>query len=92
MFVTPKFAQELFGNLYNLFLPDELKITKSDIRSARIKSPFDACATCGKHQTQLQLKKCGRCKAVFYCSVACQKNDWKQHKTECKKLSQKIKE
>lgn len=27
---------------------------------------------------------CSRCKRVFYCSSACQKNGWKKHKTECR--------
>lgn len=29
------------------------------------------------------LKKCGACKSVRYCEMACQKGDWKIHKTEC---------
>ncbi|GFS03612.1 histone-lysine N-methyltransferase SMYD3 [Elysia marginata] len=29
------------------------------------------------------LKKCASCKNVRYCGVACQKTDWKIHKTEC---------
>ena len=39
------------------------------------------CAICGLDGT----KKCGACKAIIYCSVACQKADWKQHKSICKK-------
>lgn len=27
--------------------------------------------------------RCGRCKAVVYCSRACQKTDWSQHKLVC---------
>uniref|UniRef100_A0A7S4JL00 MYND-type domain-containing protein n=1 Tax=Paramoeba aestuarina TaxID=180227 RepID=A0A7S4JL00_9EUKA len=29
-------------------------------------------------------KLCGRCKQVYYCSVECQKADWKEHKVGCK--------
>eukprot|EP00037_Helgoeca_nana_P001590 m.27967 g.27967 ORF g.27967 m.27967 type:complete len:176 (+) comp11973_c0_seq1:147-674(+) len=42
------------------------------------------CANgCGKPGT----KRCNGCKAVSYCSVECQRIDWKQngHKVECKK-------
>lgn len=31
-----------------------------------------------------EFKKCSRCKTLFYCSVACQRNDWKLgHDQEC---------
>lgn len=29
------------------------------------------------------MPRCGACKAVYYCSVECQKADWKKHKKEC---------
>ena len=33
-------------------------------------------------------KQCSRCTCVYYCSVDCQRKDWKEngHKEECKKL------
>ena len=33
------------------------------------------------------LQRCLRCKSVSYCSGECQKNHWKDHKMECKKLA-----
>lgn len=27
--------------------------------------------------------KCGRCQKTYYCSIDCQKNDWKKHKQCC---------
>ncbi|KAI9106808.1 hypothetical protein K1719_022336 [Acacia pycnantha] len=43
------------------------------------------CAVCGQSGT----KKCSRCKAVRYCSEACQVSHWKSgHKTECKNFHQ----
>ena len=43
----------------------------------------DACAA--RHSPHLLgvLKKCGRCKRVSYCSVQCQRADWRRHKGEC---------
>ena len=32
----------------------------------------------------LPLKACSLCQQVHYCSVPCQKQDWKQHKLNCK--------
>ncbi|KAI0061270.1 hypothetical protein BV25DRAFT_1916952 [Artomyces pyxidatus] len=31
----------------------------------------------------VELRKCARCKAIFYCSKACQKTDWKNHRQYC---------
>ena len=41
-----------------------------------------ACAACGKSDTKLM--RCGKCKLVKYCSVACQKADQQQHSPLCK--------
>ncbi|KAH6984448.1 hypothetical protein BKA56DRAFT_654850 [Ilyonectria sp. MPI-CAGE-AT-0026] len=38
------------------------------------------CAVCGKMEG---IKKCGRCKAVAYCSKDHQKADWKIHERVC---------
>ncbi len=37
------------------------------------------CAFCGTEAG----KKCGKCKAVFYCGVEHQKKDWTRHKKDC---------
>ena len=40
-------------------------------------TPCDFCS--GDHGDL----KCSRCRCVFYCSQACQKKDWKEHKKQC---------
>ena len=45
-------------------------------------SSCEACESCGK--TGAQLFKCGACKLVRYCSVACQKRDWENHEKDCR--------
>ena len=44
------------------------------------------CRVCGKEGERY--KQCSRCTCVYYCSVDCQRKDWKEngHKEECKKL------
>lgn len=44
---------------------------------------MEKCEYCGTGQ--VKLKRCGQCRKVAYCSVDCQKKDWKRkHSTECK--------
>ena len=53
----------------------------------RIERRF-TCNTCGAKGDlkKRKLKKCGRCKEVYYCSRDCQVEDWKAgHKDTCKK-------
>ena len=46
----------------------------------------ESCRVCGKCGEGY--KQCSRCTCVYYCSVDCQRKDWKEngHKEECKKL------
>ncbi|KAJ3502101.1 hypothetical protein NLJ89_g9040 [Agrocybe chaxingu] len=41
---------------------------------------LDKCAVCAKTQG---LKWCVSCGEILYCSVECQKKDWKSHKSKC---------
>jgi hypothetical protein len=42
------------------------------------------CACCQKRDTaHVKLSACSRCLKTYYCSAACQKQDWKQHKKTC---------
>lgn len=40
------------------------------------------CWLCKKQD--LDLRKCSRCKSVWYCNSKCQKADWPTHKTNCR--------
>merc|ERR1712034_174287 len=45
------------------------------------------CANCGVlEKSEKQFQKCSRCGFVFYCSKACQRNDWQNHKQICKQI------
>ena len=41
------------------------------------------CLSCCKKETEVELKRCSRCKFVHYCSKQCQVKDFKDHKTIC---------
>jgi len=45
--------------------------------------------SCGKREQledETRMKKCGRCKDVYYCDAKCQKEGWPVHKKRCKVL------
>jgi hypothetical protein len=44
----------------------------------KFEHPCEHCSQVG-----LRVKKCGRCKLVYYCGVECQTAAWEDHKTEC---------
>lgn len=48
------------------------------------------CHQCGKKATasDASLKRCGGCRIACYCSQACQKAAWKEHRKECNKNSE----
>merc|ERR1712046_280761 len=45
---------------------------------------FDLCLRCGKRARY----NCSSCRAVRYCSSACQKQDWPSHQSQCCLLRQ----
>jgi hypothetical protein len=46
----------------------------------------EKCKNKNKLQDMSDLKKCGKCRMARYCSMECQKVDWKaRHKQNCKK-------
>lgn len=54
--------------------------------SRQSESVGQQCAGCGRGEEgdgSVRLKRCGRCRSVRYCSVDCQRADYKQHKPLC---------
>lgn len=43
-----------------------------------------ACQGCYKIGSRFEIKRCGGCGNVRYCSVDCQRADWVNHKPQCK--------
>jgi hypothetical protein len=64
--------------LYNAFKSQRFpEISGSD--------PAEACENCGATDSS-QLKDCGGCGGVAYCSRECQKSSWRKHKPNCSRL------
>ena len=63
-----------------------LMIKSENLRALGAPAPIAACATCGKAPPAVQLALCARCNDASYCSLACQKRDWREggHKERCK--------
>ena len=57
-----------------------------DVQNVRVSKSYTATRCfnhCGRNSSIGELKKCSRCACAWYCSVECQKADWKEHKTRC---------
>ena len=58
----------------------------SKFQAAAPEAPeVERCRHCGKTEADVDgtLKRCTRCLKVKYCSVECQRKDWKKHRGEC---------
>jgi hypothetical protein len=47
---------------------------------------YQSCSLCEKKQENTKFKPCSVCRNAIYCSVICQKQDWKKHKLDCERL------
>jgi len=52
--------------------------------------PNALCNCCKKDGKRTEMKLCGGCKRVHYCSKDCQLNDWKSHKKTCKNTGSRV--
>ncbi|EIM81666.1 uncharacterized protein STEHIDRAFT_104162 [Stereum hirsutum FP-91666 SS1] len=54
-------------------------------RFAEASDAISSQKRCAKCDLGGDLKVCGQCKQVSYCSPACQRQDWKKHKQQCRR-------
>lgn len=55
-------------------------VVREDSNSKKTKERCERC----KNRKGAKLYLCKGCKCTHYCSYACQKRDWKEHKAQCK--------
>jgi len=64
--------------------PIAARLALLEKNKAAITPARTSCFTCGAAAPpKTNLKGCGACHSAFYCSVECQKKDWKKHKQVC---------
>lgn len=62
---------------------EELLLTKLKCAAPNRDPSVSECKNCGISKNEDNLRKCARCRSVWYCSGACQKANWETHKLEC---------
>ena len=91
---------DLFIFFYLNFIQNEKKkcIQKYNKYTIDSTNTNPCCGFCGVQNVFDQLNKknslgrCTACKIIFYCSISCQKSDYKIHKIFCQKVSKWLKQ
>lgn len=87
---VPKFSQAIkymtrvaISPIFSVPIVD----TPFDLLAGTLSTNIEGCRVCGAKKTAegKALLKCGKCQDAKYCSVECQRADWKQHKHTCKR-------
>ena len=63
--------------------PSSLTTFKTDENEKQLKCDEIKAANCGNCKATDPKFHCGACKTISYCTVECQKADWKTHKPKC---------
>jgi hypothetical protein len=86
-----KMYQDQMNNLTYIWQEEHERFSnRGDVQLPAIKDPvqFDlrpltrTCANCNR--SQLSMQCCSGCHNVYYCSITCQKADWRSHKVTCR--------
>ena len=79
-------SKECQRTAWSIHKPNCLSISeKKTLKQVKKETTVKACSFCSKtsRSTGEELKSCGVCREVYYCSHECQQQDWNQHKGIC---------
>ena len=74
------FLSPLYMDCIHSFTPTQESST-SMATGANSTNLIKRCGHC--NSTQEKMKRCSRCKSVYYCDINCQKTAWSKHKSSC---------
>ena len=77
-------AEEVNRNYYGS-ANRETKVAEKN--RSELETSLRTCTRCGPVKADVVMKVCSACKAARYCCAACQLDDWKEHKAECKRIA-----
>lgn len=77
IFLSSSLPMQVMAQTSSLF---GMEASTSDPAEA---SPQRQCAACGDEGKAPATKSCWKCHDTYYCSTACQRQDWKSHKRTC---------
>lgn len=80
---TQNLIQRLSHNCNGMPLETKYDPSHPMFTSGNVRKVQALCVVCCRGSSL----KCGNCKTITYCSEACQKKDWKEHKTKCENLN-----
>ena len=52
-------------------------------KEAKSQPSTGLCGKCQEQKPKQELKRCGQCRAEWYCDAKCQAADWREHKKRC---------
>ena len=78
------FMREALTRMFVVYHSGAIPLLPPLFNPATMGSGQRICAKCLTFRLGTgHMMRCGRCRQVYYCTVACQKADWKAHRITC---------
>jgi len=85
LFMAPRDSKRQDSNYVGVPLPNEVEV--AEISNQKLKVEELRCTMCKVASSPIiEVKRCGGCRSVAYCSKTCQTADWSRHKPVCVQL------